>query len=169
MGEPVYIRRRTRKGIGHSMKKKLLILGIVSLLVMAVFGLEYWNSTRYVFTFVSQKPEKVEADGQTAVNIMIKVATKGGKACAAHDIYGISMNGGGFKAYRVKTDENGIAQFVYIPYKESAFQKAGNVKLIFQDLSNSYLIRVPAESDYVISLLPYTGASSGGKVDNIFG
>jgi hypothetical protein len=161
--------KKAKKGTGQFMKKKLIILGVLSLFVLSVFGFEYWNSTRYVLTVISQEPQKVEADGQTTVNLSLKVATKNGKVCASHDIYGISMNGGGFKAYRVKTDENGIARFVYIPYKESAFQKADDVKLIFQDLSNSYIIRVPAEADYNIALSPYSGAGSGGKVDNIFG
>ena len=151
------------------MKKKLIVIAAI-IVVFGAFCLTDWLiSLSYTMQVISVSPQPAYADGETPVNIKIKL-TRGGKPVAGHVLYTLPKKGG-LKAARVLTKEDGTADFVYFPYLASGYIKAGKVGFQTRDESNSIFVSFPARLDFDISLqAPQDlGDGSGHTVDEIFG
>lgn len=150
-------------------KKKFLILVIIALLVFLGWGFDTIRAREFTIEVMSVSPEVGIADGQTQVTVELLV-TRNGVPCEDHIIYGISLNGGNFRAKRVKTDENGIATFIYFPYFKSELNDLVDVNLHFEDESNSLFIAVSAKMDMVLPMeAPEEDDTQQGTNDDMFG
>ncbi|MBE6973882.1 MAG: hypothetical protein E7436_00100 [Ruminococcaceae bacterium] len=150
-------------------KKKFLILVIIALLVFLGWGFDTVRAREFTIEVVSVSPEVGIADGQTQVTVELLV-TRNGVPCEDHIIYGISLNGGNFRAKRVKTDENGIATFIYFPYFKSELNDLVDVNLHFEDESNSLFIAVSAKMDMVLPMeAPEEDDTQQGTNEGMFG
>ncbi len=150
-------------------KKKFLILVIIAILVFLGWGFDSIRAREFTIEVVSVTPEIGVADGQTPVTVELMVSRKG-TPCEDHILYGMSLNGGSFRAKRVKTDENGIATFIYYPYFKSELNDLVDVNLHFEDESNSLFIVVSAELDIVLPMTePEKDDSQTGTNDDMFG
>ena len=117
-----------------NVKKKILILILVVLLFLIGWGFDAIRAREFSIEVVSVTPEVGIADGQTPITVELRVS-RDGKPCAEHILHGVSMTGGNFRAKRVKTDENGIATFIYYPYFKSTLNELEDVNLHFEDES----------------------------------
>ncbi|MBB6670753.1 hypothetical protein [Cohnella nanjingensis] len=152
------------------MKKKMMVSLIVLLIVALAAGYDYWRSLQYKVQVTSIDPQPAVADGQSTVTVKVKV-TKNNAPVEGHDIFGLAPDGGGFEAYRVKTDEAGEAVFAYHPYVANAIRKAKDVQLQFSDQSNSVLIQIEARTSVHVKLTDPdpAGKKSDYTMDDIFG
>ena len=149
--------------------RKLIILVIIALLLFLGWGFDSIRAQEFTIEVVSMSSEFGVADGQTPITIELRV-TQNGEPCEGHVLYGLSLTGGSFRAKRVKTDENGIATFMYYPYYKSVLNDLVDVTLHFEDESNSILVVVPAELDIVIPMVePDEDNSDKQTNDGMFG
>ena len=150
-------------------KRKLIILLIIGLRLFLGWGFDSIRAQEFTIEVVSMSSEYGVADGQTPITIELRV-TQNGEPCEGHILYGLSLTGGSFRAKRVKTDENGIATFMYYPYYKSVLNDLVDVTLHFEDESNSILVVVPAELDVVIPMVePNEDNSNNQTNDSMFG
>ncbi len=126
------------------MKKGLVLkLGITGLLV-AIFCLawlyDFLRTKEYDVQVVYISNKTPTADFSDTVDFDVWV-TRNGKPCAGHEIEA-RCSAGSFRAYLGKTNKYGVVRFTYIPYVETAYQKAGPVEITLLELSNSAIIEV---------------------------
>lgn len=134
------------------MKKKLIVILSILLLFGCVWAIEKINALQYDIDVISINPETIYADGLQQVEVTVRV-TKNNKPAKDHEIRAMAFGGGRFIRPRLVTDDNGYVTFTYQVYRASKFIPAGEVKFEFHDLSNSTFIRVPAKSEYYITVL----------------
>lgn len=146
-------------------KRKLLILVLIIGLLFTGWCVDYVRAQDFSIEVVSMSPDPGVADGQTPVEIQLRVV-RDGVPCEDHILYGVSYNGGSFRAKRVTTDENGIATFVYYPYLKSKLNTLTDVAFRFVDESNSLFIAVPAEVKTVLPMIEPEDSSSGGMTND---
>ena len=138
---------------------KLLIVLAIGVLI----------ADRYDIELVQMTPETVPADGQTSVEITLRV-TRNGEAKSGHTLYGLSKNGGGFKSTRLVTDQNGEVTFLYYPYLKTSLNTLTDVVLKFTDESNSIFVSVPATKEVTVKITePNQGNGTTITTDDIFG
>lgn len=115
-------------------------------------------------------PQPAVADGQTTVTVKVLVS-RNGTPVSGHNIYGVAPDGGGFEAYRVKTDEQGEAVFAYHPYTANNIRMAKDVEMAFADQSNSVFIEINAKTSVTLKLTDPdpAGKKSDYSMDQIFG
>ncbi|MDD4107095.1 MAG: hypothetical protein PHH93_00055 [Prolixibacteraceae bacterium] len=140
-------------------KRKFIVLAVIILLLLAGWSVDYVRTQDFTIEILSISPNPGIADGQTPVNIQLRVVRKG-IPCEDHILYGVSFNGGSFRAKRVTTDEDGIATFVYYPYLKSKLNELTDATLRFVDESNSLFIAVPAELKMVLPMVEQGGDNS---------
>ncbi len=132
------------------MKKGLrLKIGITALLVI-VFTLawlyDYLRAKDYQVevVYVSNTTPMAELTEVVDIDVLI---TRNGVPCVGHEVEA-RCDAGTFRAYLNRTDENGIVRFQYIPYRETAYKKAGPVTITLLELSNSMIIEVNVIETY---------------------
>lgn len=153
------------------MKKKLRILLIIIGVLALMTLFDVYRSNQFNIKVISVDPQPAFADGQTPVNIKLKLLYKDKKPVEGHDIYGVSKNGGSFNAFRVRTDKNGEAEFLFYPYKASVIRKAQDINLEFLDQSNSVFIEINSKVSTVVKTVDPgdNGAKSEHNLNDIFG
>lgn len=150
-------------------RTKLLILLAVVVLALGGWGFDILRARGYAVEVVSMSPDPGVADGQTPVTIRLRV-TRGADPCAGHILYAVSRNGGSFKAKRVATDAEGVAQFTYYPYLKSKLNALTDVSLHFADESNSVFVSVPARTDLTLRMVESEDGGSDKKTnEDMFG
>lgn len=145
-------------------KKKFIVMAVIALLILAGWGVDSVRAKGFAVEVLSVSPDPGIADGQTPVTVQLRV-TRGGEPCEDHILYGLSLNGGSFRAKRVSTDENGVAEFVYYPYLKSKINELVDVTLTFRDESNSLFVAVPARAEVVLAMKEPDG-DGGDKKTN---
>ena len=134
-------------------KHKKLFIGIVAIVVIAVlFGVDYCVAKTYKMEVYSMSEEIVYADNKKPVTIAISL-TQFGKPVEGHSLYAVAVGGGRLKANRVLTNEDGIAEFVYVPYSSNKFMPAVPITINVIDESNSWVFEVNVEFSTVINLV----------------
>ncbi len=135
------------------MKKKLLILGVLVLVVLLAFGFDTLRAKRFTITLLSLDPQPAVADGQTPVTILLQLKDHEDRPVEGHTLYIVSKNGGKFRAYRQKTDENGTASFTYFSYKyiEGVYELK-DVEMEVRDESNSVIIEIPTTCTFIVPM-----------------
>ena len=142
---------------------------MIAVLLLSGWGFDSLWAKGFSLDVVSVTPDPGIADGQTPVTIKLHVAHNG-SPCEGHILYGVSYNGGSFKAKRVATNENGDAEFIYYPYLKSKLNELTDVTIVFTDESNSVFVAVPAKAELVLRMVEPDGDQSDKKTnDDMFG
>lgn len=132
------------------------ILFTVILCIAAILGamylFDYRRAESYDIEVLEITPERPVADGQTPVEITVKL-TKRGKEIEGHSLYMVPKNGGNVEYNRCLTDENGEAKFIYYPYKATVLMPAKTVEIRVYDESNSIFVVVNTCYDFPIELV----------------
>lgn len=150
-------------------KGKYIAVAVIALLLLGGWGFDAVRAKSFSIEVVSVTPDPGVADGQTPVTVQIQV-TRNGTPCEGHILYGVSHNGGSFRAKRVPTDENGIAEFIYYPYLKSKLNQLTDVTLSFTDESNSVFVAVPARLQTVLRMVePEEGSGDKQTNEGMFG
>lgn len=156
-------------GGADGMKKKLLVLLALAGVVFSLYLFDLVKAKGYNLTATDISPKLSYADGKTPVHFTVRV-NHNGKPVQGHVLYVISKGGGSFNSDRIVTDTDGNAGFIYYPYLESDYQKAGKVPIQVLDESNSTFISVPAETLFTIQLIsPVTSDKSEYTTTDIYG
>lgn len=133
---------------------KIFITIVFVVIVLFCYVFDFCISKSYQFEVVSVSPEVIHADPQQPVEITIKL-TRYGKAVSGHDLYALPVGenaAGVFRQNRIRTDEQGLAVFVYYPYKATMFVPAAPVDIQIVDESNSILFVINAEFFMVLDI-----------------
>lgn len=132
--------------------KKMFVCAVVVLVIAALFGMDIIISKTYTLKLESISEEVVYADNKIPVTVQISL-TQFGKPIAGHSLYAVAEGGGRMKANRVMTDENGIAEFIYVPYTANRFMPAAPVTIKVIDESNSLVFEVNATVSVTLELV----------------
>ena len=144
-------------------------MGVIALLLLSGWAFDSSRAKGFSVDVSSVTPDPGIADGQTPITIKLHVSHHG-KPCAGHILYGVTYNGGSFKAKRVETDQNGDAEFIYYPYIKSKLNELTDVTIVFTDESNSLFIAVPAKAELVIRMVEPDKENNDKKTnEDIFG
>lgn len=131
--------------------KTVVALLAIVLLFLAAYGFDYVRAQTFDIQIVEISPTEPYADGETPVYISVKLERRN-KPVEGHNLFMIPMDGGVMKANRRKTDADGIADFVYYPYRATILQPARTVTLRVYDEDNSVFVIVNAKLDFEIKL-----------------
>lgn len=119
---------------------------------------------------VEMTPNPAIADGQTPVNVQVKLVNWKDKPVEGHSLFALPLTGGMFQSSREITDENGMVNFVYHPYKASSVTKLQDAVLSFADESNSVFIEIGTRAEVTLPLLePEKETISKDLLNGIFG
>lgn len=133
------------------MKKKLIAVFTVVLVLFIFWTFDYFHAKQFQLEFIEVSEQPSPADGRTEMDFIIRV-TKNGEPVSGHDLFGVVYGRGGFKARRVRTDENGNALFTYLPFVARSEKDTLDIPFEITDESNSVFIEVKAKYDGVIPL-----------------
>lgn len=152
------------------MKKKIISLLVVVLIFTACWVFDYYRSKEYHLEYIGVTEQPSPADGKTELEFIIRL-TRNGKPVQGHDLFGIVYGRGGFKARRVRTDENGEALFTYLPFTAHSESDIKEIPFKIMDESNSLFIEVNAAYEGKLTLkMPDENIESVGiTMDDIFG
>lgn len=127
-----------------------IFVGIV-IIFACMYGFDYVRAKTFNIEIVSISPESPVADGETPVNIEVRL-TKNNKPVEGHYLYMFPKNGGLMQKNRVETDADGQASFTYYPYRSTILQPARTVTIRVYDEDNSIFVVVNAVTDFEIQL-----------------
>ena len=133
-------------------QKKLFVCLLIVAFIAVFFGIDFCIAKTYKMEVQAMSEEIVYADNKKPVEIDIAL-TRFGKPVEKHNLYAVAEGGGRLKANRVRTDENGVASFVYVPYTSNRFMPAAPITIRIIDESNSIFFEVNAEYSFVIDLV----------------
>jgi len=152
------------------LKKKIISLLAVVLVFVVFWTFDYYRSKEFRLEYFDVTEQPSPADGETEVDFIIR-ATQNGEPVSGHDLFGIIYGRGGFKARRVRTDENGEALFTYLPFVAHSEDEIRDILFKIMDESNSLFIEVNAAYEGILSLkMPEKEkASENITMDDIFG
>ena len=149
--------------------KKLKVLLIMLAIFAVCYGFDLIKAQTVELKVVSISEEPAEATPDKPVEIKVRLTAKGGAGIPDHNLYAITQSGGSFKSYRVKTDANGDATFIYYPYKLLSYQTPTDAILEIRDESNSVFIEVYPTLELSIEMKPPADSENGGfSNDSIF-
>lgn len=152
------------------MKRKWVITLCVIALVAGITIFDVVRSYGFKINLVSINPNPVTADGQTPVEIKVKLTDNNGVPVEGHNLFAFPRNGGQFKASREKTNKDGTAVFTYFPYKASAVMDVKDVIIDIIDESNSVFIEVNSKTNFIVKVEKgKTDSSDNTDLGNIFG
>jgi hypothetical protein len=148
----------------------LIITGIVVLVVAAMFVFDSVRAKTFHLKVIEMSPNPAVADGQTPVEMTVKLVNLTGKPVKGHAIYALATNGGMFHSTREITDGNGVVKFTYYPYKASNITELKDAVLDFIDESNSIFIEIGTKTETSLALTkPETKKVSSDLLNGIFG
>ena len=102
--------------------------------------------------------------------VKVKLVDRKGKPVKEHSIFALAHTGGMFHSLREITDENGVTEFVYYPYKASGVTKLQDAVLSFTDESNSVFIEIGTTTKVSLELTkPEEQTVSDELLNDIFG
>lgn len=152
------------------MKKKILIISSILLIFLALFMFDYIRSLQFNINVASVSPSPAAADGQSPVDITLKLTDKGGKPVGRHSLFIFSLGGGMFKANREFTDNQGQALFTYYPYQTSELMPVKDVPIKVIDESNSVFIEINTARIFAVKLKEPPEKNADSDITNsIFG
>jgi hypothetical protein len=156
--------------LSSALKKKLIIIGLSILFIGAMFLFDMVRSKTFHLEVVEMTPNPAVADGQTPVNVKVKLVDRIGKPVKGHSIFALAHTGGMFHSLREITDENGVTEFLYYPYKASGVTKLQDAVLSFTDETNSVFIEIGTTTKVSLELTkPEEQTVSDELLNGIFG
>lgn len=131
-------------------KIKLLAVGVVLLVLVGLFAVDFSISRQYSYELVAKSDDYVIADGVSSVKLRFAL-TRHGQPIEGHTIY-IYPSNGSLPSSRCVTDEKGYFTFTYYPYLyiNDKISPLEDVTFYFQDESNSFFFTVPAKGEYTM-------------------
>jgi len=138
--------------LNKGLNKKLIASLTIVLLVSAMFSFDYIRSKMFKIDVVSIMPNPAVADGQTPVIITVQLRDYKGDIVKGHSLYALSKTGGMFKSTREITNDNGIAEFIYFPFKASEVNEIRDAVINISDESNSVFIEIGTQTEFSIKL-----------------
>ena len=150
-------------------KRKLIVISGILILIAAMLGIDYFRMKQVEIQVLSVSPSPAPASSDENVEIRVRVVRKGGQPVAGHLLYALSLGGGDFQSFYVKTDGDGYAKFIYYPYDLPSYQKPRDVEIEIRDESNSIFIEMYPKVRYTIKMVaPENSDSYGLIVDDFF-
>lgn len=146
------------------MGKKGWILTGICLLFCLLALFDYIRAGMFHITVLSAVPDPSAADGHTPVTVSVQLTDWRGKGVEGHSLYAFPLNGGAFSTNRLITDENGKAEYEYIPYRASESFPLQDVTILIRDESNSVFIEINTKTEYSIRLVR-PGQEEQQKID----
>ena len=134
---------------------KYFIIICLVIICSVIYLFDFLIARSYDFEILSMTPEFKYADPNIPVDISIRLS-RNGVPVSGHDLYALPTGdniAGVFKQNRIRTDENGIANFTYYPYRATMFVKAAPVDIKVIDESNSVIFVINAEFIFTIDLV----------------
>ncbi len=153
------------------MKNRTYTILSVVLVIMLLYSYDLYRSKEFIIEVLEINPNPAPADGQTPVEIKVELKRTNGEKVAGHNLYAIPLEGGTMRSNRVLTDEEGKAEFIYFPYRDSPSLRAHPVKIQIIDESNSIFFEINASTITTVNLIkPETsGNDIGITTEDIFG
>jgi hypothetical protein len=151
------------------MKGKLLGALVFCVVIGALFLFDLGRSKLFTITPIEVNPSPIPADGTSPVSIKVKL-TRGAKPVEGHDLYILSLDGGSFAAYRIRTDTMGEVVYTYYPYRVNSAYPLRDIRFNVRDESNSVFLEINAENTFTVPAVE-AGAyrESTLKMSDIFG
>lgn len=150
------------------MKKGIILLLSIAVLLSAMTLFDYVRSRSISIEVLDITPDEVVADPQKPVTVKLKVK-KNGVPVDGHDITCLVMGAGNIKADRLRTDSEGVVEFIYYPYSYlKGINEESQVTLRFKDVSDSILIAVQKPQDVALDVKKPDASSDGLTIDDIF-
>ena len=151
------------------MKKKLILVAIFLAIVGCFTLFDAIKMTTEKIVLDSINPTPAVADSQKPVSVAVTLKGLNDEPVSGHNLYAVAENGGAFKAYRVKTDEKGNANFLYYPYDVRSYQTVKDAIITIRDESNSVFIEMcPSVKIKIKMVAPSTENSGNETTDSFF-
>ena len=138
--------------MSSALKKKIIILGCVGLVFLAMYTFDTLRAKTFHIEVLDMLPNPAVADGQTPVDISVKLTNRHNTPVKGHAIFALAHTGGMFYSSREITNENGMVNFVFYPNKASTVTKLQDAVLSFTDESNSIFIEVGTTTKVILPL-----------------
>jgi hypothetical protein len=150
-------------------KGKILGFLIFCGIAGAMFLFDLGRSALFTISLVEVNPSPIPADGTSPVLIKVRL-TKNERPVEGHDLYIVSLDGGNFSAYRIRTDVTGEVTYTYYPYRVSAAYPLRDIRFVVRDESNSVFIEVDARLSFTVPAVEAeTYRESSFSARDIFG
>jgi hypothetical protein len=150
------------------MNRKLLYAIIFFGIFGSMFLFDLARSRLFSIELVKVDPFPIPADGFTPVELTARLSRRGSPV-SDHDLYIVSLDGGNFVAYRISTNQNGEATFVYYPYRVTNNTALRDVRFVIRDESNSVFLEVNTESVFTVSTVEVEGDKKEIKLSDVLG
>lgn len=128
--------------------KKLISLILVLAVFAVLYAVDFFIAKQYSYELLNNSDAVITADGESTVKFRVKL-TRNGEPAEGHVIYIFASNGS-LPVSRVVTDSDGEFSFRYYPYTylDKRLTPLEDIKITFQDESNSVFFQVSASRTY---------------------
>lgn len=151
------------------MKRKLIILAAIIIAMGGLYGFDFIRSKMFHIRVESILPNPAVADGQSPVQITVRVTDHQNTPVQGHWLFALPRNGGMFRSARLETDADGRCTFIYFPVKAGGVVKLRDANIVISDESNSIFIEVAARTELTIALTePEKETLPDGLLDGVF-
>lgn len=149
--------------------KKLLALGIVAAILLALAAYDYARAQDTDIEVVSIQPAQVVADPNQPVLITLR-ATKHGELAVGDTISALVKGQGNLSGDKVKVNEDGTVTFKYYPYTYIAgmFEEC-DVVIELRNISDSVFIAIQKKVTVTIHVGKPQQSSGGPSMGDLFG
>lgn len=149
--------------------KKLLAIGIVVAILLALTGYDYFRAQDTDIELVSVSPEKIVADPNQPVLITLRV-TVHGKPAVGHTVSALVKGQGNLSGDKVKVGEDGTVTFKYYPYTYiSGIFEESDITIEFRNISDSVFVAVQKKTTITLHVGKPDGSSGGMNMGDLFG
>lgn len=149
--------------------KKLLALGIVAAILLALAAYDYARAQDTDIELVSISPATVVADPNQPVLITLRV-TKHGELAVGDTVSALVKGQGNLSGDKVKVGEDGTVTFKYYPYTYiTGMFEESDVLIEFRNISDSVFIAIQKKTDVTIHVEKPRDGSSGPSMGDLFG
>ena len=140
--------------------KKTLILGIVAIIIFGCYLFDLAIANSYSIFLVSVTPENPPADGRTKVEITVQLQ-RGDIGVEGHSLLAFITFAEGTEAgsksgeilvNTLKTDSDGTATFIWVPYASGVYTPVQPVKFYVLDESNSVIFEINVKYAFIIEM-----------------
>jgi len=149
--------------------KKLLALGIVAAVILALTAYDYLRAQDTNIEVVSISPEKIVADPNKPVLITLRVTTHG-ELAVGDTVSALVKGQGNLSGDKVKVKEDGTVTFKYYPYTYiSGVFEESDVVIEFRNISDSVFVAVQKKQAITFHVAKPEGSSGGMNMGDLFG
>lgn len=138
--------------MSSALKKKLIIFVCLVLVFIGMYTFDTLRAKTFHIEVLEMLPNPAVADGQTPVNIRVRLVNRHNVPVEGHALFALAHTGGMFYSSREITNENGMVDFVFYPNKASTVTKLQDAVLSFTDESNSIFIEIGATTKVTLAL-----------------